>query len=99
MSEELHYRGISYTLMQVSDLRWKWEIEPPQCVNGLRPENGLVDGTEADAALAAKKAIDLQTRCFWLNTSNPGPTPARAASPEQFESRPAGASGSAQNRP
>ena len=94
MSEELNYRGIFYCVTQLADLRWKWEIEPPQCVNGLRPENGVVDGAEADAVLAAKKAIDLQTRCFWLNT--PGPAPARATSPEQFFEQ---AGRSVQNRP
>jgi hypothetical protein len=58
--------------MQISDLRWRWEIVPPQSVQGLRPENGVIDGTESDAALAAKKAIDQQTRRFWLGTPNPG---------------------------
>ena len=80
MSNELIHRGIVYSVMQMPDRHWRWEIEPPLCVRGLHPESGVVDGSEGDARQAAKKAIDRQTRWLWAGAASAGPF--GAATPE-----------------
>jgi hypothetical protein len=64
----------------MTDLQWKWEIEPPLSVKGLHPESGIVDGSESDARQAAKKAIDQQTRWLWAGAGSPAPAPIGTAS-------------------
>lgn len=81
MSSEHSHRGIFYTVVQMSDLQWKWEIEPPLCVKGLHAESGIVDGSEPDARQAAKRAIDRQTRWLWAGS---GAAATSAAPSESF---------------
>jgi hypothetical protein len=50
--------------MPVGERRWKWEIEPPKSVKGLRPESGEIDGMAPDAIAAARSAIDSQTKHY-----------------------------------
>ena len=83
MSHDIH-RGIVYSVIQLPDHQWKWEIDPPQSVKGLHPESGLVDGSESDARLAAKKAIDQQTRWLWAGAGSPAAAPAGAAPAERL---------------
>lgn len=63
------------------DRQWKWEIDPPLSVKGLYPESGVVGSSENDARLAAKKAIDQQTRWLWAGAASPAPVD--AAAPER----------------
>ena len=56
-----HYRGILYSVRDNGGGRWKWEINPPNCIKGLCAESGEIEGQLADAVIAAKKAIDRQT--------------------------------------
>ena len=58
------HSGIFYSIRRLSEQRWKWEIEPPECIKGLRRENGEVDGEQTDAVSAACKAIEFQTQQF-----------------------------------
>lgn len=58
------YRGIAYSIRRLSEQRWKWEIEPPNCIRGLRNQDGEVDGAQTDAIAAAHNAIEIQTRQF-----------------------------------
>ena len=58
------YRGIFYSIVPVGERRWKWEIEPPRSVKGLRPESGEIEGLAPDAIAAARSAIDSQTEYF-----------------------------------
>ena len=64
MSGGSYHRGISYFVRDKGDGRWKWEINPPASIRGLRAESGEVAGEQSDAVMAAKKAIDCQTRAF-----------------------------------
>ena len=58
------YRGIFYSVVPVGERRWKWEIEPPKSVRGLRPESGEIEGLAPDAIAAARSAIDSQTKHY-----------------------------------
>ena len=64
MSGEKTHRGIYYSIRRMSEQRWKWEIDPPDCIRGLRIESGEVEGRRIDAITAARKAIDMQTQQF-----------------------------------
>jgi hypothetical protein len=64
MSGGSYHRGIFYLVHDTGEGRWKWEIQPPECIQGLRVQSGEVEGRQADAVIAAKKAIDSQTRSF-----------------------------------
>jgi hypothetical protein len=64
MSGGSYHRGILYLVRDTGEGRWKWEIQPPDCIRGLRAESGEVEGRQADAVIAAKKAIDSQTQAF-----------------------------------
>jgi len=48
----------------MSEQRWKWEIDPPQCIKGLYAESGEIEGRRIDAVSAAQKAIEAQTQQF-----------------------------------
>jgi hypothetical protein len=58
------HRGIAYRIHWLREARWKWEVEPPACIKGLRSENGQVSGEKTDAIAAARNAIEIQTRQF-----------------------------------
>jgi len=58
------HRGIAYSIRRLSEQRWKWKIEPPNCIRGLSSKDGEVDGARTDAIAAACNAIELQTRQF-----------------------------------
>ena len=75
MNNELIHRGIVYSVIQMPDLQWRWEIDPPLSVKGLHLESGVVDGSEHDARQAAKRAIDQQTRWLWAGAGSPAPAP------------------------
>jgi hypothetical protein len=66
MSDEQDHRGIRYRVRALSlnqgARRWKWEVEPPVSVVGLKLESGELEGNREDAVRAAKAAIDTQTR-------------------------------------
>lgn len=67
MSDEQDHRGIRYRVRALSlgrgaMRRWKWEVEPPVSVVGLKIESGELKGNREDAVRAAKLAIDTQTR-------------------------------------
>jgi len=64
VSNDKPHRGIFYSIRHLGEQRWKWEIEPPQCIKGLRTENGEVEGGRTDAVAAAQRAIDIQTQQF-----------------------------------
>ncbi len=58
---KLHHRGVGYSIKRAGDGKWRWEISPPSCVQGLRPQEGEVSGEERDAIQAACAAIEMQT--------------------------------------
>lgn len=58
------HRGIAYSIRHLGEQRWKWEIAPPQCIKGLRLQNGEITGECDDAVAAARNAIEIQTRQF-----------------------------------
>jgi hypothetical protein len=65
MSDEQDHRGIRYRVRALAHgaaRRWKWEVEPPVSVVGLRLESGELEGNREDAVRAAKLAIETQTR-------------------------------------
>jgi hypothetical protein len=64
MNDEQSHRGIRYRVRALQARRWKWEVEPPVAVLGLRAESGELDGDRDDAVKAAKLAIESQTRPF-----------------------------------
>jgi hypothetical protein len=64
VSNDTTHRGIFYSIRRLSEQRWKWEIEPPACIKGLRTENGEVEGERTNAVAAAQNAIDVQTQQF-----------------------------------
>lgn len=64
MNEEQNHRGIRYRVRALQARRWKWEVEPPAAVLGLKAESGELDGERDDAVRAAKMAIESQTRQF-----------------------------------
>lgn len=66
MNEDQSHRGIRYRVRSLQARRWKWEVEPPAAVLGLKPESGELDGDRDDAVRAAKMAIESQTRQFGL---------------------------------
>jgi len=46
--------------------RWRWEISPPSCVQGLRRASGEVEGELRDAECAAQNVIEQQTAQYTL---------------------------------
>lgn len=64
MSQDRTRRGIFYSVRRMSEQRWKWEIDPPQCIKGLYAESGEIEGRRIDAVSAAQKAIEAQTQQF-----------------------------------
>ncbi len=66
MNDEHNHRGIRYRVRALQARRWKWEVEPPAGVLGLKAESGELDGDREDAVTAAKTAIEGQTRHFGL---------------------------------
>ena len=69
MSDEQDHRGIRYRVHALSldrgpARRWKWEVEPPAAVLGLKPQSGELEGNRDDAVRAAKTAIETQTSQF-----------------------------------
>jgi len=55
------HRGIGYSLHSIGVRRWRWEVSPPLCVQGLRQESGEVEGEMRDAEIVAQNAIEQQT--------------------------------------
>lgn len=55
------HRGIRFSIRESEHGVWSWQIQPPDCVIGLRPDDGTVAGDRNDAISAAKKAIEDQT--------------------------------------
>ena len=66
MSVDSTYRGIFFAVRNLGVRRWKWEIDPPKSVKGLYPAAGELDGELADAVVAAKQAIEVQTEQYTL---------------------------------
>lgn len=64
MEKDGTHRGIAYCIHRLSAQRWKWEVQPPACIKGLRSENGEISGEKIDAITAARNAIEIQTRQF-----------------------------------
>jgi hypothetical protein len=67
MSDEQDHRGIRYRVHALNRgpaRRWKWEVEPPVAVRGLKAQSGELEGNRDDAVRAAKLAIDAQTGHF-----------------------------------
>ena len=69
MGDEQDHRGIRYRVHALSlergpARRWKWEVEPPAAVRGLKAQSGELEGNREDAVRAAKLAIDAQTGQF-----------------------------------
>ena len=60
MKSSSWHRGISFSVEPIGDYRWKWKIEPPTAVKGLRPQQGEIGGGLHDATDAARRAIDWQ---------------------------------------
>ena len=56
----VYHRGIVYSVTNLGK-RWKWEINPPDCIRELHAESGEAEDQEK-AAAAARKAIEAQTR-------------------------------------
>lgn len=64
MSDEQSHRGIRYRVRALQPRRWKWDVEPPAAVRGLKAQSGELEGDRDDAIRAARFAIDSQTRQF-----------------------------------
>jgi hypothetical protein len=64
MYEEQDHHGIRYRVHVLGVRRWRWEIEPPSGVLGLRFQCGELEGEPEDAVRAAKHAIESQTGQF-----------------------------------
>lgn len=64
MNQGKTHRGIAYSIRRMSAQRWRWQIEPPECIKGLYTESGEIEGVRTDAITAAQKAIDAQTQQF-----------------------------------
>jgi hypothetical protein len=60
VSGAFEYRGIQYSAEPAGARRWRWRVSPPDCVRGLRPEAGEIDGACGDAIQAARAAIKNQ---------------------------------------
>jgi hypothetical protein len=64
MHEEQDHHGIRYRVRVLGVRRWRWEVEPPAGVLGLRFQCGELEGEPEDAVRAAKNAIERQTGQF-----------------------------------
>lgn len=60
------HRGIGYSLHSLGARRWRWEISPPCCVQGLSRASGEVEGELRDAECAAQSMIEQQTNQYTL---------------------------------
>lgn len=60
MSTINYHRGIGFTVVQVGNCLWRWEIHPPESVKGLQMKSGHIPGLLTDAIDAAKREIDRQ---------------------------------------
>jgi len=60
------HRGIGYSLHSLGMRRWRWEISPPSCVQGLRHASGEVEGELRDAECAAQNMIEQHTTQYTL---------------------------------
>jgi hypothetical protein len=60
------HRGIGYSLHSLGARRWRWEISPPSCVQGLHRASGEVEGEMRDADTAAQNIIEQQTNQYTL---------------------------------
>lgn len=60
------HRGIFYSLHSLGTRRWRWEVSPPSCVQGLRPESGEIEGEMREADTAAQSSIEQQTGQYTL---------------------------------
>jgi len=48
------------SIREIAPKRWKWEIHPPGAVRGYQPSNGELAGSREEAAMAARREIELQ---------------------------------------
>jgi hypothetical protein len=55
-----HHRGITYTVRELSDGCWEWELHPPGSVIGWTAKRGIVRGNHASAKAMAKREIEAQ---------------------------------------
>ena len=60
------HRGIVYFVHSLGDGRWRWEVSPPTCVQGLSCESGEIEGELRDALAAAQGVIERQTGQYTL---------------------------------
>lgn len=61
MNDTRSHHGVLYSVVNVGNNRWKWQIFPPTSVRGLFEERGEAQGDRANAVFAAKIAIERQT--------------------------------------
>ncbi len=61
LGEKLQHRGVVYSIRRLAGQRWRWAVEPPACVVGLKQEQGEVEGSQDEALRAARAAIERQT--------------------------------------
>lgn len=61
MSDQSSHKGIFYSVTNVGDRCWKWQVVPPNGVKELYAESGETRGERGDAVIAAQRAIDRQT--------------------------------------
>jgi len=60
MAGYIYHREIGFSVKEIGASRWRWIVEPPSSVSGLKRKIGEVIGERADAVAAAKLEIERQ---------------------------------------
>jgi hypothetical protein len=64
MERQFGHCGIAFFIQEAGDGLWEWKLAPPNSVLGLWPETGMVSGEIGAAIVAARRAIEHQTRRY-----------------------------------